>query len=108
MRFTLLRFLALMNLQDFMLLSALMRFLSELTCFLRVEKGLIIFLRLLPNYRIRFPYEIICFLMHNFLTRFPNQISCFLTAYFPHAMSCFLAVRQCPFELVCFFPAQLS
>jgi hypothetical protein len=32
---------------------------------------------LLLNSRLRFRYEIACFLLHNFLTRFPNKISCF-------------------------------
>ena len=69
----------------------------------------------LLNFRLRFAYEIVCFLLHNFLTRFPNEISCFLAvmrcpyeilssfaAYFPYEISCFLAIMRCPCEILCF------
>jgi hypothetical protein len=68
------------------------------------------FLALL-NFRRRFPYEVVCFLLRNFLTRFPNLVSCSLAVVrspyeiccvllrtflmqFPQEISCFLAVMR--------------
>ncbi len=40
----------------------------------------------LLNFRLRFRYEVVGFMLHNFLTRFPDE------------MSCLIAVTRCPHE----------
>jgi hypothetical protein len=51
---------------------------------------------LLLNFRLRFPYEIACFLLPNFLTRFAKE------------NSCFFGVTKCPYEICRVFVAYFS
>ncbi len=75
---------------------------------------------LLLNFRLRFPYEIVCFLLHNFLTRFPlrdfmlscryemslwnlSRFCCILFSRdFLMRFHALLAVMRCPCDILCF------